>query len=69
MLLAGDAAHVHSPLGGQGLNLGLQDAVNLGWRLGLVARGLAPESLLDGYTSERHPVGPGCCGTRGRRWR
>ncbi|GAA2825451.1 FAD-dependent monooxygenase [Nonomuraea rubra] len=56
VLLAGDAAHVHSPIGGQGLNLGLQDAFNLGWRLGLVARGLAPGSLLDGYTAERHPV-------------
>ncbi|RSM70675.1 2-polyprenyl-6-methoxyphenol hydroxylase [Kibdelosporangium aridum] len=57
VLLAGDAAHVHSPIGGQGLNLGLQDAMNLGWKLGLVARGLAPESLLDSYTAERHPVG------------
>jgi hypothetical protein len=57
VLLAGDAAHVHSPIGGQGLNLGLQDAMNLGWKLGLVARGLAPESLLDTYTAERHPVG------------
>ncbi|MFC7587260.1 FAD-dependent monooxygenase [Nonomuraea antimicrobica] len=56
VLLAGDAAHVHSPIGGQGLNLGLQDAVNLGWKLGLVARGRAPESLLDTYTAERHPV-------------
>ncbi|MFF3670962.1 FAD-dependent monooxygenase [Microtetraspora malaysiensis] len=56
VLLAGDAAHVHSPIGGQGLNLGLQDAVNLGWKLGLVARGLAPDSLLDTYTAERHPV-------------
>ncbi|WP_433211559.1 FAD-dependent monooxygenase [Microtetraspora malaysiensis] len=56
VLLAGDAAHVHSPIGGQGLNLGLQDAVNLGWKLGLVARGLAPGSLLDTYTAERHPV-------------
>jgi hypothetical protein len=57
VLLAGDAAHVHSPIGGQGLNLGLQDAVNLGWKLGLVVRGLAPEALLDTYTAERHPVG------------
>ncbi|MER6508495.1 FAD-dependent monooxygenase [Nonomuraea sp. NPDC001636] len=56
VLLAGDAAHVHSPIGGQGLNLGLQDAVNLGWKLALVARGAAPESLLDTYTGERHPV-------------
>ncbi|RZQ66030.1 FAD-dependent monooxygenase [Amycolatopsis suaedae] len=57
VLLAGDAAHVHSPIGGQGLNLGLQDAANLGWKLALVARGLAAESLLDTYTAERHPVG------------
>ncbi|GAA5191931.1 FAD-dependent monooxygenase [Rugosimonospora acidiphila] len=57
VLLAGDAAHVHSPIGGQGLNLGMQDAVNLGWKLGLVVRGLAPEGLLDTYTAERHPVG------------
>ncbi|WP_438943184.1 FAD-dependent monooxygenase [Nonomuraea aridisoli] len=47
VLLAGDAAHVHSPIGGQGLNLGLQDAVNLGWKLGLVGRGRAPLSLLE----------------------
>ncbi|MEJ3652024.1 FAD-dependent monooxygenase [Actinomycetes bacterium KLBMP 9759] len=57
VLLAGDAAHVHSPIGGQGLNLGLQDAVNLGWKLGLVVRGVAPESLVDTYHAERHPVG------------
>jgi 2-polyprenyl-6-methoxyphenol hydroxylase-like FAD-dependent oxidoreductase len=57
VLLAGDAAHVHSPIGGQGLNLGLQDAANLGWKLALVARGLAAESLIDTYTAERHPVG------------
>ena len=56
ILLAGDAAHVHSPIGGQGLNLGLQDAVNLGWKLGLVVRGLADESFVDTYTAERHPV-------------
>jgi len=57
VFLAGDAAHVHSPIGGQGLNLGLQDAMNLGWKLGLVAGGRASESLLDTYTAERHPVG------------
>ncbi|MCO6009297.1 FAD-dependent monooxygenase [Actinoallomurus purpureus] len=56
VLLAGDAAHVHSPMGGQGLNLGLQDAANLGWKLALVVRGRAPERLLDTYTAERHPV-------------
>jgi 2-polyprenyl-6-methoxyphenol hydroxylase-like FAD-dependent oxidoreductase len=56
VLLAGDAAHVHSPAGGQGLNLGVQDAVNLGWKLAQVARGTAPESLLDSYQTERHPI-------------
>ena len=57
VLLAGDAAHVHSPLGGQGLNLGLGDAMNLGWKLAATIRGDAPEGLLDSYTAERHPVG------------
>jgi 3-(3-hydroxy-phenyl)propionate hydroxylase len=57
VLLAGDAAHVHSPVGGQGLNVGVQDAVNLGWKLAQVIRGTSPESLLDTYHSERHPVG------------
>ena len=56
VLLAGDAAHVHSPMGGQGLNLGVQDAVNLGWKLAHVVRGSAPERLLDTYTAERHPI-------------
>ncbi|MFZ1160955.1 FAD-dependent monooxygenase [Mycobacterium sp.] len=56
VLLAGDAAHVHHPIGGQGLNTGVQDAVNLGWKLALVAKGLAPDSLLDSYHAERHPV-------------
>jgi 2-polyprenyl-6-methoxyphenol hydroxylase-like FAD-dependent oxidoreductase len=57
VLLAGDAAHVHSPKGGQGLNLGVQDAVNLGWKLAQVVLGTSPESLLDTYQAERHPVG------------
>ncbi|MEV5183612.1 FAD-dependent monooxygenase [Streptomyces werraensis] len=57
VLLAGDAAHVHFPAGGQGLNTGVQDAVNLGWKLAAVVRGQAPESLLDSYHAERHPVG------------
>ena len=56
VLLAGDAAHVHSPVGGQGLNTGVQDAVNLGWKLAQVVRGVAPDSLLDTYHDERHPV-------------
>lgn len=56
VLLAGDAAHVHSPDGGQGLNTGLQDAVNLGWKLARVAAGTAPDTLLDSYHAERHPV-------------
>jgi 2-polyprenyl-6-methoxyphenol hydroxylase-like FAD-dependent oxidoreductase len=55
-LLAGDAAHVHSPVGGQGLNTGVQDAVNLGWKLAQVVNRTSPESLLDTYHAERHPV-------------
>jgi 2-polyprenyl-6-methoxyphenol hydroxylase-like FAD-dependent oxidoreductase len=57
VLLLGDAAHVHSPMGGPGLNLGMQDAVNLGWKLAAVVNGWAPTGLLDTYESERHPVG------------
>lgn len=57
MLLAGDAAHIHSRLGGQGLNLGLGDAMNLGWKLAATIRGDAPAGLLDSYFDERHPVG------------
>ncbi|WP_109480862.1 FAD-dependent monooxygenase [Paraburkholderia sp. C35] len=57
VLLAGDAAHIHSPLGGQGLNLGLGDAMNLGWKLALTIRGNAPDGLLDSYQQERHAVG------------
>ena len=57
VLLAGDAAHVHAPTGGQGLNIGVQDAVNLGWKLAQVVKGLSPESLLDTYHAERHPIG------------
>ncbi len=57
ILLAGDAAHIHSPAGGQGLNTGLQDAVNLGWKLAQVVKGISPDGLLDTYHDERHPVG------------
>ena len=56
VLLAGDAAHIHPPMGGQGLNIGVQDAVNLGWKLAQVVKGTSPDSLLDTYHAERHPV-------------
>ena len=57
VLIAGDAAHIHSPLGGQGLNLGIGDALNLGWKLAATVRGDAPDGLLDSYTIERLPIG------------
>jgi len=57
VLLTGDAAHIHSPLGGQGLNLGLGDAMNLGWKLAATIHGKAPDGLLDSYHTERHPIG------------
>lgn len=57
VLFAGDAAHIHPPLGGQGLNLGIQDAFNLGWKLAAAVQGRAPSGLLDSYHAERHPVG------------
>lgn len=57
ILLAGDAAHIHAPLGGQGLNLGLGDAMNLGWKLAATIQGKAPKDLLDSYETERHPLG------------
>ena len=57
ILLAGDAAHVHPPMGGQGLNIGVQDAVNLGWKLAQVVKRVSPDTLLDTYHAERHPVG------------
>ncbi|MET7465889.1 FAD-dependent monooxygenase [Nonomuraea sp. NPDC005501] len=57
VLLAGDAAHIHSPLGAQGLNLGIGDAMNLGWKLAATVHGHAPDGLLDTYTGERHPIG------------
>jgi 2-polyprenyl-6-methoxyphenol hydroxylase-like FAD-dependent oxidoreductase len=56
VLLAGDAAHIHAPVGGQGLNIGVQDAVNLGWKLAQVVKGLSSDELLDTYHDERHPV-------------
>ncbi|MFG2140214.1 FAD-dependent monooxygenase [Streptomyces sp. NPDC048650] len=59
VLLAGDAAHIHSPLGGQGLNTGIGDAMNLGWKLAATVHGHAPDGLLDTYTRERHPIGSG----------
>ncbi|MEV0257303.1 FAD-dependent monooxygenase [Streptomyces sp. NPDC050732] len=57
VFVAGDAAHIHLPIGAQGMSAGVQDAVNLGWKLSLVLKGLAPDALLDTYHSERHPVG------------
>ncbi|WP_335340278.1 FAD-dependent monooxygenase [Collimonas fungivorans] len=57
IFLAGDAAHIHSPLGGQGLNLGLGDAMNLGWKLAAIVQDKAPEGLLDSYHAERYPIG------------
>ena len=56
MLLAGDAAHIHPPTGGQGIGLGVQDAVNLGWKLAQVVQGVSPDALLDTYHAERHPA-------------
>jgi rifampicin monooxygenase len=63
VFLAGDAAHVHPPLGGQGLNLGIQDAFNLGWKLAAAVQGWAPPGLLDSYHTERHPVAAGVLNT------
>ena len=57
VFVAGDAAHIHPPDGGQGLQTGVQDAVNLGWKLAQVVKGISPESVLDTYHSERHPIG------------
>ena len=57
VLIAGDAAHIHPPDGGQGLQTGVQDAVNLGWKLAQVVKGMSPQDLLDSYHAERHPVG------------
>jgi 2-polyprenyl-6-methoxyphenol hydroxylase-like FAD-dependent oxidoreductase len=61
VLLAGDAAHVHSPFGGQGMNTGLGDAMNLGWKLAATIKGWSPNDLLDTYTTERHPIGEWVC--------
>ncbi|MGA5300180.1 FAD-dependent oxidoreductase [Nucisporomicrobium flavum] len=69
VLLAGDAAHIHSPLGGQGLNLGIGDAMNLGWKLAATVHGYAPGGLLDTYTTERHPVGARILDWSVPRWR
>ncbi|HLQ53743.1 MAG TPA: FAD-dependent monooxygenase [Streptosporangiaceae bacterium] len=69
ILLAGDAAHTHSPAGAQGMNTGLQDAVNLGWKLGAVISGWAPGWLLDSYHGERHPVGAAVLAMTGRQFR
>jgi hypothetical protein len=69
ILLAGDAAHTHSPAGAQGMNTGLQDAVNLGWKLGAVLAGWAPRWLLDSYHDERYPVGQAVLALTGRQFR
>jgi len=57
VFIAGDAAHIHPPVGGQGMNTGLQDAHNLAWKLSLAAKGFAQPELLESYSEERHPVG------------
>ncbi len=69
VLLAGDAAHTHSPAGAQGMNTGLQDAMNLGWKLGAALAGWAPAGLLDSYQAERHPVGAAVLSLTGRQFR
>jgi 2-polyprenyl-6-methoxyphenol hydroxylase-like FAD-dependent oxidoreductase len=69
VFLAGDAAHTHSPAGAQGMNTGLQDALNLGWKLGAVLAGWAPDWLLDSYHTERHPVGAAVLALSGRQFR
>jgi 2-polyprenyl-6-methoxyphenol hydroxylase-like FAD-dependent oxidoreductase len=69
IFLAGDAAHTHSPAGAQGMNTGLQDAVNLGWKLAAAVRGWAPDWLLDSYHAERHPVGAAVLSLAGRQFR
>jgi 2-polyprenyl-6-methoxyphenol hydroxylase-like FAD-dependent oxidoreductase len=69
VLLAGDAAHAHSPAGAQGMNTGLQDAVNLGWKLGAALGGWGPDWLLDSYSAERHPVGAAVLTLTGRQFR
>jgi len=69
LLLAGDAAHAHSPAGAQGMNTGLQDAVNLGWKLAATVRGRGPDWLLDSYQAERHPVGASVLALTGRQFR
>jgi 2-polyprenyl-6-methoxyphenol hydroxylase-like FAD-dependent oxidoreductase len=69
IFLAGDAAHTHSPAGAQGMNTGLQDAVNLGWKLAAAVRGGAPDWLLDSYHAERHPVGAAVLSLAGRQFR
>ena len=69
IFLAGDAAHTHSPAGAQGMNTGLQDALNLGWKLGAAMAGWAPDQLLDSYHAERHPVGAAVLALTGRQFR
>jgi len=69
IFLAGDAAHTHSPAGAQGMNTGLQDSVNLGWKLAAAVRGQAPDWLLDSYNAERHPVGAAVLSLAGRQFR
>jgi hypothetical protein len=69
IFLAGDAAHTHSPAGAQGMNTGLQDAVNLGWKLAAAVHGWAPDWLLDSYHAERHPVGAAVLSLAGRQFR